>query len=275
MAEYKQKRPIDGQKPRMVILNGRAIVVDKNPSKERLDKAILWSFKYNENNTCYRCIKEGKTIEESQLHTCRTYQERDKEQRKTGEWICINHWNKDHQKHNHNSRNNALKSIANCRTIGRSPGSNQEKGDIGEELLCRWKKYKNLNKENDNYSRGTPIDCQCPTTGLYYQVKIAYYSSIYRSWKQDSKGLQNSISQGFIFKSLFLFCIGKDGKIVERTYEIPEKEIISRTSIGVYKYDSEGRPWKNGWYEKYRINDEDELKKVNKIWQRILEENYN
>ena len=63
--------------------------------------------------------------------------------------------------------------------------------------------------------------------------------------------------------------------IIERIYEIPEKEIYDietnkeRGSISIMKYDSNMNLYKNGWYEMYRDKDLGELENVNEIWQRI------
>lgn len=54
------------------------------------------------------------------------------------------------------------------------------------------------------------------------------------------------------------YCASKDRKIIERIYIFPKKEIIKRSSIGIVK-----NPSKGDWYEKYRITDEETIKKMN------------
>jgi len=61
--------------------------------------------------------------------------------------------------------------------------------------------------------------------------------------------------------------MSKDGKTIERIYIIPYLEIIKRPTISVYKNPSRGVQW----YEKYRVTDKDEVKKVNEIYGKILE----
>lgn len=227
---------------------------------------------YNEGNICHRCLEECKTIEESRLYSGNACREKDKDENETGEWVCANHYRRDYQRYNSNSTNNIIRSMANCRTGNLNPNSPKGKGDRGEELLCKWKGYKNLNKENDNYSRGTPIDCLDENTGQYYQIKIAYYNPVDMYWIQKFKNIHDSIRKGFRFRSLFLFCISEDGKIVERVYEIPEKEVNNVVKIKIVKYRKNGLLYEDGWYEKYRLKDEKEMKKINEIWKKILEE---
>lgn len=52
-------------------------------------------------------------------------------------------------------------------------------------------------------------------------------------------------------------------KLYPKQYIFPIEEIIIRTGISIVKDNP------CGWYEKYRITDEDELKKANEIWQKI------
>ena len=69
---------------------------------------------------------------------------------------------------------------------------------------------------------------------------------------------------------MFFLCISKDGKNIERIYEIPEKEIIDRGSISITinPTDAHGNSI-IPWYEEYRIIHDEVLKKINEIWQII------
>ena len=59
------------------------------------------------------------------------------------------------------------------------------------------------------------------------------------------------------FDILICYCAGRDGKIIERIYEIPISEIIKRKGMAILKY----LIYKNcGWHEEYRIKDEDEIR---------------
>jgi len=62
-----------------------------------------------------------------------------------------------------------------------------------------------------------------------------------------------------------------DGNVIERIYIIPKKEIKGkRSSITIYKYRVSGLLYKNGWYEQYRVKDEEVMNKVNEIWKEII-----
>lgn len=225
---------------------------------------------YNEGNVCRRCMEEGKTIEESRLRSENACHEKDKNGNETGEWICANHYRRDYQRYSSNSTNNIIRSISDRRIGNLDPNSPQAKGDKGENLLCEWKGYTNLNKKLDNYT--VRRDCLDEKTEEYYQAKIAYYNEKNRYWHQDFRNIQDSVSLGFRFKSLFLFCISEDGKIVERVYEIPEKEANNIAEIKIVKYRKNGLLYEDGWYEKYRLKDENEMKKINEIWKKMLGE---
>ena len=67
------------------------------------------------------------------------------------------------------------------------------------------------------------------------------------------------------------FCFSKDGKIVERIYIFPKKEIERVKALAVVKSPTDAH--RNPivpQYEQYRITDEDELKKANEIWKNII-----
>lgn len=269
MAEYYTSIRLIDDKPRKVIMDKTGNIVNRNPSKEelkdiekekhinarnRLRKHIC----YNETNTCDKCREEGK---ETKLITGFVRRQRDKNGEETGGWTCISCYQKDY-----NIRpgcgHDLKKSLRNHRTGNLDPKSTQAKGDMGEELLCRWKGFTNLNKKYDNYN--SHIDCIDKNTGSYYQAKIAYYDLMYNRWPQNFKNICSSIMEGFRFRSLFLFCISNDGKIVERVYEISEKEIISRQTISIHKIRGI-----SAWHDRYRILDENELLRLNEIWEFI------
>ena len=265
MAKYRISVSIDEQNYFWVAINNGLLIM--NPTKDDLRGTKLIS--YSKTNICHRCRKENNIIDKNILYPGNACREKNKDNKETGEWVCIRHWGRDYGRHNPNSKDNIIKSLGDRRMGNLDPNSNLAKGDRGEELLCRWKGYTNLNKKNDNYK--FPIDCLDENTGEYYQVRSAYYNPINRLWGQDFKTLQDSIRQGFRFKSLFLFCISKDGKVVKRVYEIPEKEIMNRTSINIHDNptDSWGDPI-TPWYDQYKNKNED-IKKINEIWKDIIQ----
>ncbi len=271
MAEYKQKRIIDiGERPRYVILNGRGIIIDKNPNKERLSQALLWDLKYNETGTCSVCEDEKKITEKSILCHGNAYQEKDKDRKKTGRWICKNHWGKDYQKYDPYSQNNAKKSVRDRRTDNQDPNSTNAKGDKFQKLMNISKNLVDLNQENDNYL--SPIDSIDPRTGLLYQAKGKWYDPINRYWSSNWERDHNKK-----FYKLIYYCTSEDGKIIERIYEFPKEEVKKRTRITIMKnpMNSRGTCPIIPWYEKYRVTDEEELKKANEIWQDKIKNNQN
>lgn len=255
----------------IIVANGK--IINKNPTKEELDKISKTKY-YNDVNICPICRKENSITDKSILYPGSAYREKNKNGKKTGNWICGKHWLRYYNKYDSNSWNNIRKGIANYNIGNQNPNSSQAKGDKGEELLSRWKHYKNLNKE-DYHSRRDFLDEE---TGLHYQVKASYYSSIDTCWNANFQNEIKSIRRGFRFSYLYLFCISKDGKRIERVYKIPEeeieiieKDITKRKTIRVYKSptDNHGNHI-TPWYEQYRIlNESEELKKLNEIWKEI------
>ncbi len=66
---------------------------------------------------------------------------------------------------------------------------------------------------------------------------------------------------------MICICKSTDGKRIERIYRFPKNEINNRRGITIVK-----NPSRSVWYEKFRIKDEEEIRKSNDILQRILEE---
>lgn len=216
----------------------------------------LWNMYYNGSHACDRC---GESFDDIGWgHPLKEY---DGKGEWTGNWDCTNCY----QKYDPNSMMNVKKSIADSRTGNLSPSSSSGKGGKGEELLCIWKGFVNLNKENDNYN--SPIDCKDLVMESYHQVKIAYYNSVNKRWSQNFNNIQYLSIKGFGFKSLFLFCVSEDGKKIERVSEISEEDIIVRLGITVAKNSC---PSRVAWYDQYRLEDKGELKKLNEIWQKML-----
>jgi hypothetical protein len=222
---------------------------------------------YNRTNTCEK-IKEDGTIcginFDDLFGWQRPYRERNKEGVWNGKWIC----NKCHAKQRTKEERHKeyRESYLTDRLTGnQNPSHSNAKGDLTEELTNRWKGTDSLNKKNDNYI--SPLDhSPDPITGLIYQTKSKWYDPINRSWKHSWKREQNKT-----FDKLILYCISKDGKTVERIYIFPREEILERSSVCIVKYQLRKSSGVLYWYEEFRVTNEDELKKVNKIWEEILE----
>lgn len=265
---YRSYRYID-VKSKWVIVDENGMIVNKNPTKEELKGLDKFPEKdgrsksrcgYVVGTICYRCIEEKNVTNNSVLCPGIAYVEKDKEGNETGRHICASHYNKDKRKNNSNCLDNVKKSLANCRTENQDPNSSNAKGDNILELACILYELENLNKKYNNYT--TSIDCYDSKTGLYHQIQGRNYNSRNGLWLFSNF----EDEWGKIFENMICFCKSKDGKIVERIYKFPWKEIMRVKGIAIYKNPSKGGQQN----EQYRIVDKDELKKANDIWKEIL-----
>lgn len=257
---FKSCRMIDG-KSKWVIVDEYGNIINKNPCKEKLKHLFIDESrpkeKYNKTNTCPK-IKEDGTVCNNKLvygHTLREYELGDW----TGRYIC----EKCHKKYDHNSCNNIMKSLRNRRTGNLDPKS-CAKGDMFEELTCKWIGVKNLNIENDNYRY--PIDHSRDSKLGIIQTKGKFYQIIYRKWYFNTYGESHKE-----FDNIICYCANSNGKYIKRIYIFPKFEITKRIGITIIEKPN---MW-SSWYEKYRINDENKLKHVNDIWKEIIEMNNN
>lgn len=149
----------------------------------------------------------------------------------TGEWICINCYNK----------KNYL--VADFRNGNLDPNSTTGKGYIFEQITCKARGVKNLNIENDNFD--TPIDHSRDHEYGIIQTKGAIIS--YGIWYYNL--------EGEIFKefdNLIVYCMDINTKKVERVYIVPWEEVVTRSSITIRKNPK--RPT-DIWYEQYRVDE--------------------
>lgn len=239
---YKSKKCI------WVIIDETGKIVNRNPSKKELED-LEKEGKYNPTDTCDNC-------KEKLVNPLR---ERDKEGNITGRWFC----RKCHGKHDPNSQNNIRKLLAECRTGNQNPNHEYTKGDNTLELACKLY-WEDLNKKYDNHI--TPIDCYDLKTGLYHQVQGRLFNSERGFWEF---GFERDWTKEFI--DMVCFCFSKNGKIVERIYIIPKKEIERVKTLAIVKNPTDvHRNPIIPQYDKYRISDEDELKNANEIWKKII-----
>lgn len=216
--------------------------------------AELWEKRYNSTNTCYRC---GKNFDKIGWNY--PQEERDEKGNGTGKWDCPACW----KINDPNSENNIVKSIVDSRTGNLDPDSSKAKGNLGERLTSEWKGVKILSIEYDNY--GLSLDhSPDPELGII-QTKIAWYDRKNRGWTGN---FRNEYNKNFDY--VIFYCVSENGETIECTYIIPEEEAKSKTSFRIIKYRKSGLLYENGWYEKYRLKDEKEMKKINDIWKKIL-----
>lgn len=228
-------------------------LIEKEELKTRVKTKKLY---YNKTNICDICNVE-------ELNSRCAYKEKDDNNGWTGRWICRKCWYNIYHKKKPDSCNNIRKSLANCRTGNQNPNSDHAKADKSQELACELYGWIDLNKENDNHN--SPVDCYDPKTGLYYQVRSV--SLFVKDLTYDCWGFANfKKERKKTFKCMICFCKSKDGKTIERIYKFSFDVITNKSGVSIYKSPSRGIQW----YEEYRINDEDELKRANKIWKEII-----
>lgn len=236
----------------IIVKNGK--IVSKNPTNEELTKTTIRS--YDKTNICHVCREEKRITDNSILYPGNARREYNKEGNDTGRWICRDCW----RRNDPNSQDNIRKSLRKRRTHGLDPTCASAKGDLFEELTCRWRGIRNLNKENDNYTY--PIDHSLdPELGIV-QTKRSFYDAIDRTWKKDWKNEHHKKFDNIIF-----YCTSNDGKTIDRVYIFPWEEVLRRSCVTIYKNPSISR--EIPWYEKYRINDKKTIKKINELWDEI------
>lgn len=216
---------------------------------------------YNEKNTCDICRREGKI---TKLYTGNAYNKHDKDGKQTREWICNNCYAKNYQKNNPNSQHNIIKSVTNRRIGYQNPNCNQVFSDKCEELTNRWKGVESLSIKYDNYK--LPLDHTIDSEGIIYQTKGRCYYSLRNMWNQ------NWINEhGKNYNFLIFYCFDKNGEHLERVYVFPKDIVEDITGVAIVDYNSKG-VLHSGWYDQYRIDNEDILNLLNNIWNKILEE---
>lgn len=213
---------------------------------------------YNPTNICDNVDEDGNKCEEK-LVSGRVRRDYDKDGNWTGKWICKMCRMKEYRKLS-NSNSNIIKSLRDRRIGNQNPSSENAKGDNSQELACILYEWEDLNKKYNNYNY--PVDCYDSKTGLYHQVKGVFYYSERGFWPFTNFEREF----GKKYETMVCFCISKDGKTIERIYKFPENVVKNRYGATIVKNPVRGVQW----YKKYRVEDEDELKKANDIWKHII-----
>lgn len=247
----------------IVTENGK--IINKNPIEE--DLIGIKEYSYNKINICYICRdkKEKEEIEltdKSILYPGNAYQERDKNGKATGKWTCPKHWKRD--------RDQTERELDPTKTLG----------DNCEKLTDKLFGAKRLSVKYDNYKLSldhSPIPDRVimiggklvDLSGKIPETKGRHYNPRHEAWFADI--LKEYHKK---FDILIFYCISEDGKIIEMMYIFPKEDIIKIKSISMYKNP------KNRWgcsiisiNERHKVTDEEEIKRANGIWQKIIEEN--
>jgi len=264
MAKYRVLVSFDGKNFFWIVVdNGKLI---NNPAKEDLKGTKFIS--YNKTNICPRCREEherdGKELtDKSVLYPGNVQRETDKKGKRIEKWICKIHGNSYYERYSPNSTNNLKKSLRDNRTDNLNPSCNTAKGDLGESVTSIWRGVKKLSVEYDNYELSLDHSPD-PELGII-QTKCSWYDIEYGMWSIKWK---NDWYKKFDY--VIVYCISADGSTVERIYIFPREEVIMMTGVTIYKNpkDSHGNP-KIPWYEKYRLKDKEQIKKINEIWNNL------
>jgi hypothetical protein len=254
MTEYTSKRIIDG-KVRIVIVDENDNISNRKPSKEELKCLEEAPYKrHNKVKTCCNCESHDTYQEHWYKHKC--------QKMICTRYLCRNCW----QKYDPNGYNNMRRLLTDRRTDNLKDLKHMF-GDNCTELACILYGWENLNDKYDNYR--TPIDCYDQKTGMYHQVQGRHYNSRSNQWPFN--GFKDEWRK--VYETMVGFCISEEGSTVERIYKFCKKEIDRITGISIYKNPTDSH--ENliiSRFEKYRETNEDELKRANKNWTQILEE---
>lgn len=277
MTKYKTYISIDEKEYFWIIVeNGK--VINRNATREELHKIITKPKFYNKTNICPTCRKENNVTDRSILYPRNARQDISEDGKKTNRYVCMHHYGVNYGRYVPNSRNNIIKSLRDRRT-GSLKDEGNILGDNCEELTEKWLGAKRLATKYDKYSM-LPLDHDpiqkhilamignklVDLYGKVPQTKGRHYSPTGGYWSASTVREYNKK-----FDILILYCVSEDGKTVERIYIFPREDIITISGTTIYKSptDCAGDPI-IGIYEKYRIVDQEQLKKVNNIWKDII-----
>lgn len=243
------------------IITQDSIIINNNPKKEDLIGTKTKS--YNETNICPRCREENNITDKSILYPGNSRHEIDKTGKETGGWVCAKHWTRNYH-HSPTSSHTAMKLTGQRRT-GNLRDPRMIFAQNCEKLTSTWRNVDILSEKYDNYN--LPFDHSkdsklgiIQTKGISQSVEIKGLLE-YDCWRCSIVHEHKKI-----FNYLILYCFSKDRKLIERIYIISYSEIVRRGGIYIPKTST-------GWCEKYRTMDNNVINNVNKLWNKILEEN--
>lgn len=256
MSKYKANISTDGENFFWIVIEN-GLIINRNATREEIVKIHTKARYYNKTNVCDRCREEDNITDKSVLYPGNARREEDKKGKETGRWFCNICKAKDYRDMP-GSHNNIKKLMGDRRMKNQDPNHSNAFGDNVQELACVLYGWEDQNKKYDNHK--IPIDCYDPKTRLYHQVQGRHYDSIVRCWPFTSFEREQKKDK---YENMVCFCISKDGKRVERIYKFPEKVVKDKSCAYIYENPSKGG---GGWYDQYRIIDEDELRKADEIW---------
>lgn len=275
MAKYKIHITIDDHNKFWIVIdNGKFI---RNPTEDDLKGAK--SIAYNSTNICPRCREDNNITDKSILYPNNACHGINKDGDDIDEWVCCNHRRKDYERYDPNSRATIQRQLRDRRT-GNLKEPRQILADNCEELTEKWLGAKRLSVKYDKYSMlpldHDPITKHISVTigdklvdlyGKLPQTKGRRYNSKFGQWSHKWE-----IERYKKFDILIFYCVSEDGKVIERIYIFPKKKVVETngTSIVREATNSRGVPIISR-HERYRVKDKDILKKVNDLWNKIID----
>lgn len=219
-------------------------ICESDKTNKNFNNNPIWIREKNENGTytgrrmctgCYGKIK--KKVPGRICYICDTdetihwHSDHDEKGFSTGKWLCNKCF-----KNLPGNYNDIVKSMTQSRNKQLSRYSSKGIGFIGEMIVSTTLGLYNCNLIMDNFN--FPID-------LYSHEK---YGKIQVKTKQPYYGDWAAKCIKYPFDTLFVVCMDKGMKNVERVYAIPEEELGHVTGVSILKNN-------NSKWEKFRINE--------------------
>ena len=139
-----------------------------------------------------------------------------------------------------NSSDNWKKSVRKFRNKQIDPKSETGKGFIGEMIVAKTRGLKNCNLELDNFNAVFDLSVD----SFYGRIQVKTASLINGKW-------EFGLSYNQEYDTIFLICMGKYWKNVERVYAIPWEKCVNIRNIAIYDRTPGGSQW-----DKFRVGEE-------------------
>ena len=239
---YKSYRFIE-EKVRLVVTDEYNNII-KNPTKEQIENAkfdnrMNYRGVDHKDTICCLCGTNETYIKKDGNPDWRPYKGLDYKEEWNGKsYTCKKCYGRIVQ-NLPDSQNNIRKRLANSRNKQLDPDSGPGKGFIGEQIVANTLGIKNCNLDRDNFNY--QID-------LYDDIKYKKIQVKYTALNRDGEWFVQNYD-GNYFDHLFIVCMSKDYKKVERVYIIPWCEAIKRKSITIIE------KMKKTWYNLYMVDE--------------------
>lgn len=187
---------------------------------------------YFEGRRCCVCRGDGTYIKNTGnplWHTCVCGKD------DCAKWLC----DRCYKKYDPNSYNNIVKLMRKHRNKQLDRYTSSGKDFIGEMIVANTLKLQNCNLELDNFN----ITFDLYDDVKYKKIQVKYSSLRYGEWKFSG------INEGF--DTLFLLCMSKDYKNIERVYIFSKNDTGNRSCIKIII-----NPSRRAWYEDFRVDEE-------------------